>query len=154
MKSKRIMALALILLIALQCVFYVSASKDKQYLHTDEVYSLGLAQYHNKNIQGNHDFYGNWHHGDYYRDYLVVDKDEINNTEPVYKNQVENGNAPMYYFFLRFYMEFSVGEFSMMTGIVLNVMMYALTTLMMYFISKRLFTSQKYGIGWRLAQLR
>ena len=145
MKSKRIMALALILLIALQCVVYVSASKDKQYLHTDEVYSLGLAQYHNKNIQGNHDFYGNWHGGDYYKSYLVVDNYDVNNTEPVYKNQVENNNPPFYYFFLRFYMEFSVGQFSMMTSIVLNIMVYALTTLMMYFIAKRLFGGSTSG---------
>ena len=143
MKSKKIIALALILLIAAQCALYALAGYAKQYLHPDEALSLGLAQYHSANIQDNHDFFGTWHKGNYYKDYLIVNQDEVNNTQSVHENQVKNGNAPLYYFFLKFYMEFSVGSFSMMTSIVLNVMLYTLITLIIFFISKSLFEGKE-----------
>ena len=144
MKSKKIMALALILLIALQSVIFVFVGQDKQYLHMDEAHSLGQAQYHGPVFEKNHDVFGNWQHGDYFRDYLIVDADELSYTEAVFKNQAEDDHPPMYFFFLRFYMEFTSGRFSMMSAITLNIMTYALITLMMYFISKRLFKADKY----------
>lgn len=144
MKSKKIMALMLILLIALQCVIYTGVAKDKQYLHMDEAHSLGQAQYHGPVFEKNHDIFGNWQHGDYFRDYLIVDADELSYTEAVFKNQAEDNHPPMYFFFLRFYMEFTSGTFSMMSALTLNIMIYALITLMMYFITKRLFKADKY----------
>lgn len=143
MKNKKLIALALILLIVAQCVVYAIAGYSKQYLHPDETLSLGLSQYHSADIQKNHDFFGSWHEGGYYKDYLIVNEDEVNYTQSVHDNQVKNGNAPLYYFFLRFYMEFSVGTFSMMTSIVLNVMLYTLITLMIFFIVNALFEGRE-----------
>ena len=143
MKNKKLIALALILLIVMQCAVYAIAGYSKQYLHPDETLSLGLSQYHSADIQKNHDFFGSWHDGSYYKDYLIVNQDEVNYTQSVHDNQVKNGNAPLYYFFLRFYMEFSVGSFSMMTSIVLNVMLYTLITLMMFFIVNALFEGKE-----------
>lgn len=145
MKNKRITAALLLLLIAVQSVVYVAVAHKKQYLHMDEAYSFGLSQYHGVEIQDNHDFYGNWHSGDYYRDYLVVDEDELNDISAVYNNQKNDVHPPLYYFFLRFFMEFSVGEFSMMTGIILNIIIYAFVTLILYFIVKRIFSAQSYA---------
>lgn len=143
--NKKVIIIAMVCLIVLQCVVYVAAAKNKQYLHMDESYSLGLSQYHGVEIQDNHDFYGNWHAPEYYKDYLSVNKDELNNFKQVYENQKNDVHPPMYYFLLRFYMEFSTDEIPIMAGIILNIMIYACITLVLYFIVKRLFVGDEYG---------
>ena len=129
----------MVLILLLQSVIYVIAGSGKEYIHMDEAYSFALSSYHGVEIEDNEDFYGTWHEGSYYMDYLVLDEDEVDDYSPVYNNQRDDVHPPLYYLFLRLAMNFSVGEFSVWPGIVLNIIIYAFVTLVTYLILRKVF---------------
>ena len=88
----------------LQSLIFAAYGSYKQYLHMDEAYSLGLANYNRVEIQENEDFYNNWHNSSYYSDYLVVESDELYEFDSVYENQKNDVHPPFYYFLLRIFM--------------------------------------------------
>ena len=49
-KLKKSVGFWLIMVIIIQTVVYALAGVNKSYIHMDEAYSLGLAQYHRINI--------------------------------------------------------------------------------------------------------
>lgn len=133
----------LIILIIIQTIIYIITGINKQYLHIDEAFSFGLTHYDKVNIQDNEDFFNNWHEKQYYEEYLSVQKDEIGNYAPVYENQKNDVHPPLYYVFLRIAMELTNGHFSKWTGITLNIIIYAIITIVMYLILQKLFEDDK-----------
>ena len=121
---------------------YVLVGMNKSYIHIDEAYSYGLSNYNRVEIEDNADFFNNWHNKEYYEDYLSVQKEEAGNFAPVYENQKNDVHPPLYYVFLRIAMEFTVGHFSKWTGIILNIIIYAFTTVFMYIILKKLLQNE------------
>ena len=136
-KHKTKLLLALIILI--QVVVYVVIGMQKSYIHIDEGYSLGLIHYDKLDISGNEDFYNKWHTKDYYNDYLTISKEEAWDFKPVYENQKNDVHPPLYYFLLRIAESFHLEEFSKWPGIILNIIILALSTIMVYKIGKKLF---------------
>lgn len=130
------------LVILVQTVVYLLAGASKAYIHMDEAYSLGLAQYERINIQDRPDFYNTWHTSEYYQDYLAVQEKDRGDLEPVYENQKNDVHPPLYYLFLRGVMEVAPGEFSKWPGIILNIALAAGNTVVMYLVIKRL-------TGWK-----
>ena len=63
----------------IQTVIYIIAGSNKAYLHLDEAYSYGLANYDKMELQENVDFYDNWHEKEYYTDYLSIQESEKGN---------------------------------------------------------------------------
>lgn len=126
------------LVIIIQTVVYIIAGTGKAYFHMDEVYSYGLANYDRVQIHENDDFYNEWHDAAYYKDYLVVDEDEQGDLVPVYNNQRDDVHPPLYYLFLRIGMELTPGEFSKWTGIIINILAFAVSTVFLYLIVGRL----------------
>lgn len=137
MKKKNI--ILFVVLLVIQVIIQVVVGFNKEYIHMDEGYSLGLANYDKVEIQDNQDFYNTWHNGDYFEDYLAVQDKDIGNYAPVYENQKNDVHPPLYYLFLRFAMGFSINHFSMWPGIILNIIIYIFITIFMYLILKRLF---------------
>lgn len=137
MKKSTIIIL-LIFVIIIQTLIYVKVGIDKSYIHMDEAYSLGLASYDKVEIQDNEDFYNTWHNKEYYEDYLTVNDDELSNYSQVYINQKNDVHPPLYYLLLRIAMSFSVNHFSKWTGIVINIIIFALITIFMYLILNKL----------------
>lgn len=141
MKRKNILIIAIILVI--QTILYVWVGTQKAYIHIDEAYSFGLANYDKIDIQNNEDFFNNWHTKQYYEDYLSVQKEEIWDFKPVYENQKNDVHPPLYYLLLKISMNFTNGHFSKWSGIVLNIIIYAFITIFMYFILKELLKDEK-----------
>ena len=67
--NKKREILIIILILFIQTLFFIIAGINKSYIHMDEAYSLGLANYERTEIQEKEDFYNTWHSKDYYEDY-------------------------------------------------------------------------------------
>ena len=131
-------AILLVAAIIVQTLIYVKVGIDKSYIHMDEAYSLGLASYDKVEIQDNEDFYDNWHDGEYYEDYLAVNDDEMGDFAPVYNNQRDDVHPPLYYLILRVAMMASPNHFTKWGGIIINIVIYALITILAYLIILKL----------------
>lgn len=142
-RKKELLLLAAVLII--QSVIFVFAGFGKNYIHMDEAYSMALSAYDKVEIEDNEDFYGNWHEGSYYMDYLVLDEDEVGDYSPVYNNQRDDVHPPLYYLLLRLSMNFSVGNFSVWPGIAVNIIIYAFVTVMTYLILRKLYADRERG---------
>lgn len=147
MKHRKIEIFALIIILLLQSLLFVFWGQQKSYLHMDEAYSFGLANYDKVEIQANEDFYDLWHSGDYYEDYLSLQDDEKTDFRPVYENQKNDVHPPLYYLLLRIAMFWDGGHFTKWPGLIINIVLYLFITIFMYLIGKRLFRGQPYAAG-------
>lgn len=137
LKNKReIIYIAIILII--QSIVFIVAGINKSYIHMDEAYSLGLANYDKVEIQDNEDFYNTWHNKKYYEDYLTVNKNEKGDFSQVYENQKNDVHPPLYYLMLRIAMEFNIDSYSKWPGIILNIIIYFFITIFIYLIVKKI----------------
>ena len=136
--EKNKIKILLIIAIFAQTLIFIKAGIDKSYIHMDEAYSLGLASYDKVEIQENKDFYNTWHNKEYYEDYLAVNDDEMSNYSQVYENQKNDVHPPLYYLLLRIAMSFSPNHFSKWGGIILNIIIYAFITIIVYLILNKL----------------
>lgn len=131
------------LIIIVQSAVYVVAGCGKNYIHMDEAYSYGSANYNKLEILDNEDFYNRWHPAEYYKSYLVVDQYERWDFEPVYTNQRDDVHPPLFHLFLRLMMELTPGEFTVWTGIILNMIVFAVNSVFVYLIAERLLVKDK-----------
>lgn len=137
----------LALIIVAQTLVYAVAGANKAYFHMDEIYSYGLSNYERVQIYETEDFYGNWHSAEYYDEYLTVGEDERGDFWPVYENQKNDVHPPLFYGLLRLGMEMTPGQFSKWTGIVLNMVIAGVNTVILWLIVKRLTSGQKKSNG-------
>ena len=63
--QKNKIKILLVLIILFQTLIFIVAGINKSYIHMDEAYSLGLANYDKTEIQDNEDFYNTWHNKEY-----------------------------------------------------------------------------------------
>lgn len=131
------------LILVVQTVVYVFAGMQKAYFHMDEIYSYGLANHETVQIYDTEGFYGEWHGPEYYDRYLTVDESESGDFSAVYENQKNDVHPPLFYGLLRIGMELSPG-FSKWTGIVLNILIAGVSTIVLWLVVGRL-TSAKEG---------
>ncbi len=141
-KTRERLIIAIVLII--QTIIFIIVGANKEYIHMDEAYSLGLASYDKVEIQDNEDFYDNWHSKEYYEDYLVVNDDEIAEYRQVYENQKNDVHPPIYYLLLRIAMGFSVNSFSKWPGIIINIIVYIFITIFTYLILQKLLEGKKW----------
>ena len=146
MKTRKREIIIFSLVIIVQTIIFIIMGMNKTYIHMDEGYSLGLANYDKVEIQDNDDFYNNWHNGEYYEDYLALQDKDIGQYSQVYENQKNDVHPPLYYLLLRIFMLLSVNSFSMWPGIILNIIIYAFVTLFMYLITQKIFKSKEKAI--------
>lgn len=144
MKKKIIIILILITLI--QILTRVYFGFQKEYFHMDEMYSYGLMNYDKLNIADNSDFLNTWHNKEYYEDYLEVNKDELYDFKPVYENQKNDVHPPLYYLLLRIASSFNVDNFSKWTGLILNILFFAISNIFIYLIAKTIFKNPIYAL--------
>lgn len=140
-RKKEILVVAIVLI--LQTVIFTIVGINKEYIHMDEAYSLGLANYDKVEIQDNQDFYNQWHEGEYYEDYLAVQDKDIGKYSQVYENQKNDVHPPIYYLLLRIAMGFSLNHYSKWPGIILNMIIYVFITIFMYLILQKLFEGKQ-----------
>ncbi len=142
MKNNKKAIIGLVIVILIQTIIFVIAGINKSYIHMDEAYSMGLASYDKVEIQNNEDFYDKWHDKEYYKDYLVVNDDEVGQYSQVYENQKNDVHPPLYYLLLRFAMGFSVNNYSVWPGIIINIIIFAFISIFMYLIVSKLLEGQ------------
>lgn len=133
----------LALIIVVQTLVYVIAGANKAYFHMDEIYSYGLSNYERVQIYETEDFYGNWHNVEYYDEYLTVGEDERGDFWPVYENQKNDVHPPLFYGLLRLGVELTPERFSKWTGIVLNIVIAGVNTIMLWLVVRRLTGSKE-----------
>lgn len=127
----------------LQTILFIIVAFHKEYIHMDEAYSYGLASYNTTEIQNNVDFYNTWHDKEYYEEYLSLSEQNFFSYWQVYENQKNDVHPPLYYFFLRIVMSFSVDHYSKWPGIFLNIFIHLFITIFLYLIFSKLFSYQK-----------
>lgn len=142
LKDKKEVAI-IIAIVIIQTIAFIIAGANKSYIHMDETYSLGLANYDKVEIQANNDFYNQWHSKEYYEDYLAVQNKDIGKYSQVYENQKNDVHPPLYYLLLRFAMGFHIGSYSKWTGITLNIIIYAFIIIFVYLIIKKLLEGEE-----------
>ncbi len=144
MKKKIVIILILITLI--QILTRVYFCFQKEYFHMDEMYSYGLMNYDKLNIADNSDFLNTWHNKEYFEDYLEVNKDELYDLNPVYENQKNDVHPPLYYLLLRIASSFNVDNFSKWSGLILNILIFAISNIFIYLIAKIIFKNPIYAL--------
>lgn len=142
----KIIIILLTFTIILQVALRIEYGIEKPYLHIDEGYSYGLMNYDKVDIMNNDDFYNNWHTDAYYEDYLTISKDEATNFAPVYENQKNDVHPPLFYLLLRCASSFTIDSFSKWTGIGLNIMIFIITSIIIYLIANKIFKNKLYAI--------
>ena len=130
------------LIIVVQSVVYFLAGSTKAYFHMDEVYSYGLANYERVQLYETEDFYNTWHDGKWYDDYLTVGSEERGDLRPVYINQKNDVHPPLFYLLLRLGMELTPEHFSKWTGIILNMVIAAGCTVLLFLIIEKLLQNE------------
>lgn len=141
--SKKLTVILFIVILLLQIAVRVFVGYRKEYFHMDEAYSYGLMNYNKIEITNNSDFYDTWHSKDYYKDYFEIGNDEISNFKPVYENQKNDVHPPLFYLLLRIDSLFTVGNFSKWSGLILNMIIYAFSSVFIFLIAKKLFKNNK-----------
>lgn len=141
-----VLFLLLVAVLLLQILLRVDVANEKAYLHIDEGYSYGLMNYSKVDIIANDGIYERWHDSAYYQDYLSISSEEAFNLKPVYENQKNDVHPPFYYLLLRIASSFTLDIFSKWTGIILNIIIFVLSSIMIYFISNKLFKNKLYAI--------
>lgn len=136
----------LILIILIQMIFKVYVGTKKEYFHMDEAYSYGLMNYDKLSIVDNEDFLNNWHSNDYYLDYFEVNQEEAKNLNAVYDNQKNDVHPPLYYLLLRISASFTIDEFTKWTGLILNIVIFGVSSIFIYMISNKLFKKKIYAL--------
>lgn len=145
--NRKTIIIALVLIILLQSIVYFVVATNKSYIHIDEGYSYGLINYDKLDITGNEDFYNQWHSQEYYNDYLTISEEEKNDWSPVYEQQKNDVHPPFYYFLLRIANSFSIDNFSIWPGIILNIVLHIGITIFTYLIASQLFKNKSYGLA-------
>lgn len=143
-KTTIIIILAVIILLQVIARIYIGTKKE--YFHMDEMYSYGLTNYNKLNINDNEDFYDNWHNKEYYQDYLEVNSNEVWDLSPVYENQKNDVHPPLYYLLLRMAETFTIDNFSKWTGITLNIILFSISSVLVYLVAKKIFKSKIFAL--------
>lgn len=134
----------IVLIIVVQTIVYVIAGVGKNYIHMDEAYSYGSANYNKLEILDDENFNNRWHPAEYYQAYLNVDWYERWDLGPVYTNQRDDVHPPLFHLLLRIFMELAPdGEYSKWTGIILNILVFAVEAVFLYLIVDKLLGKEK-----------
>lgn len=144
MKFKKWEVFALILIIVIESLIFIPSALNKIYIHIDEAEAFGHASHNTPLISDNKDFFDTWHNKEYYDEYLSLNDGE-NSIIDVYKNQMETIDPPLYYMLLRVSMNITKGEFSILPGVIINMIAYIGITILLYLIVRRLFVNEKYS---------
>ena len=144
--SKKTSIILLILIILLQVIFRIYIGTKKEYFHMDEAYSYGLMNYDKLSIVDNSDFLNTWHNKEYYLDYFEVNSKEAKNIGAVFENQKNDVHPPLYYLLLRISASFTIDNFTKWTGLALNMIIFAVSSVFVYLLSKKIFKKDIYAL--------
>ena len=139
--SKKSLAFKLIGLLTLAICLLAAfrTGQDKLGYHVDEYYSYGLSNSYYKPFP---DDYNQWLSPDYYADYLTTSEDDRFSYGSVYYNQTQDVHPPFYYMVLHTVSSFFPGTFSKWLGLGVNLVLYALILVVLFFFLRELLANR------------
>lgn len=136
---------ALILALVLVCAVCLMFASRKDGMFIDEIYTYGLANsryapYVTDIKDG--DLINKVMTREELTDYLTVGEDDRFDAGSVYYNQTRDVHPPLYYWLFNFVSSLVPGEFSMWTGLILDLVIYLLALFVLYKLAFMLFDSR------------
>ena len=138
--------LALVLIGAV-CLFFANR---KEGLFIDEVYTYGLSNsYYAPYVDDLKDdnLIDKVITRDELFEYLTVDEEDSFSAGSVYYNQTQDVHPPLYYWLFNFASSLNSGNFSLWTGLVLDLIIYLLTLIVLYLLVLKLFESRDIAVA-------
>lgn len=136
---------ALILALVLVCAVGFMFAARKSGMFIDEIYTYGLANSYYApyvtDIKGG-DLIDKVMTREELTDYLTVGADDRFAAGSVYYNQTRDVHPPLYYWLFNFVSSLVPGQFSMWTGLILDLVIYLLALFVLYKLALTLFESR------------
>lgn len=140
LKMKKQFVFIGIVLFQVLMLFYVGTQK-KEY-HIDEIYSYILSNSYDADKISNADWmWGEWIEGSAFDEFITVQEGERFAYQNVYHNNSTDCHPPLYYWILHSVCSFFPNQFSQWFGLGLNIVLYAVATVLIYLISTELIKS-------------
>lgn len=122
-------------------LFWVS---KKNFLFFDEVFS-----YYTANNVGGEEYWfveNEWMDGHWFSHFLSADPEHTFDYSIPYRNQIADVHPPLFYMFLHTACSFIPGEFSVLSGVVFNILFFQACTIALFFLGKEILGSTECGL--------
>ena len=152
--KKHIYKLLLTLIIIIQATLLIYHMDKKADLYVDEIYTFTLANSNNGmyfpptifKSSPVSDLTNKWIDSKIFKDYLSVTQDNKYNYSKVYDNQLDDTHPPLYYCLIHTICSFFSNTFSKWYGFSLNLVLFIITQLLLFKVSKTILNSNKYAL--------
>ena len=118
-------------------IFIIVTSFSKQVFDGDELYSYTLSNA-SRGMMVDNIKLNEWNSSDDIRKVFELNNNEILNIIPIYKNQASDVHPPFYYLLFHIISIFFLNTFSILPGIVLNIIFYVVVCIYLYKIGEEL----------------
>lgn len=144
MTKKMKYCLAIVLLLQVFLIVYFGMQKSG--FHVDEIYTYTLSNYEDGFVCDTEGVVEGWKSGEFYSAVLEVSREEAFSYNIPYVNQTGDVHPPLYYFIIHTVSSLVSGSFSKWIGISVNIFFNVLTTLVLFWVSKRIFKNDVLAI--------
>ena len=145
---KKMDVFGFLVLLFLQVAMMLYFCVNKQEYHIDEIYSYILSNsYHCDCLSNAKQLKDRWINGKAsFNEFVAVQPKERFAYEKTYDNNTNDAHPPFYYYILHTVCSFFPDRFSKWFGLSINILMFVLTQLLLFLISRKLFN----GLIWQL----
>lgn len=136
MKNKKYIYLTLIIIIGITLILFYS--EKKQIYDGDELYSYTLSNSKKHGFMINNIELNKWTNHEDIEKIFELNNDEIFSILSIYKNQARDVHPPFYYLIFHIMSIISLNKFTILPGIIINIMSYIVLMIYLYKISKEI----------------
>lgn len=144
----------LLFIVSIQAILIFYHIEKKESLSVDEIYSFSLSNsrygrlFPSETIKdiALYDIWNKWIPGIVFKDYIAVSENNRFDYFNVYKNQLQDTHPPLYYYLIHTVCSFFPSKFSKWYGFGLNIVLFIITQLLLFHVSKTIFKSSKYAL--------
>lgn len=127
--------IGIILTIIIGIILICFTATSKQLYDGDELYSYTLSNAKDSGLMINNIKFDEWNSSSEIRKVFELNNDEIFNIISIYKNQASDVHPPFYYFIFHIISIFFLNKFTIVPGIILNIIAYIIGMIYLYKIS-------------------
>lgn len=136
MKNKKYIYLTLIIIIGITLILFYS--EKKQIYDGDELYSYTLSNSKKHGFMINNIELNKWTNHEDIEKIFELNNDEIFSILSIYKNQARDVHPPFYYLIFHIMSIISLNKFTILPGIIINIISYIVLMIYLYKISKEI----------------
>lgn len=130
--------IALVGILCLQTIIGVYFGNRKAGFHEDEMATFTLSNHADGFLSKTKSLMNNWVDGSVLYDILSVSEEKAFDYQMVYRNQQRDVHPPLYYYLIHTISSLFQGQFSKWIGIIPNIIFCLFTSILLFFISRRL----------------